>query len=93
MIALLVAYHYHQNKFQNGCSALDVMELANTFDLAKLTAMETEQITALMEEMRELNVLQHTGDGRYRFARHSFYQMMGTMEQIEDEFLKYMEGE
>lgn len=93
MIALLVAYHYHKNKFQNGCSALDVMELANTFDLAKLTAMETEQITALMEEMRELNVLQHTGDGRYRFARHSFYQMMGTMEQIEDEFLKYMEGE
>lgn len=44
-----------------------------------------------MEEMQELGVLQHTGDGRYRFTRHSFCQMMGTVQQIEDELLVYME--
>ena len=44
-----------------------------------------------MEEMRELNVLQHTGDGRYRFTRHSFCQMMGTTQHIDDELEKYME--
>ncbi len=90
IIALLVAYHYHENKEQNGCSARDLQELAETFDINKLSMMEENKVLALMEEMRELNVLQHTGDGRYRFARHSFCQMMGTMQQIDDELLKYM---
>ncbi len=91
IIALLVAYHYHEKKFQNGCSAEELLELAGTFSIGKLTALNLEQLAALMEEMRELNVLQHIGDGRYRFTRYSFCQMMGTAQQIDDELLKYME--
>lgn len=91
IIALLVAYHYHKNKSQNGCSAADLIELARMLEIGKLSDMGTEKISAFMEEMRELNVLQHIGDGRYRFARHSFCQMMGTVQQIDDELLKYME--
>lgn len=91
LIALLVAYHYHENRSQNGCSVKDLHELAVSLDIGKFSDMEEEKISALMEEMRELNVLQHTGDGRYRFARHSFCQMMGTAQQIDDELLKYME--
>lgn len=91
IIALLVAYHYHENKSQNGCNALGLLELANIFSIKKLTLLGTEKINALMEEMQELNVLQHTGDGRYRFTRHSFCQMMGTIQQIDDELLNYME--
>jgi len=92
IIALLVAYHYHEGKSQGGCSAQDLLAFANSFSVGKLTALDTEKIAALMEEMRELNVLQNTGDGRYRFTRHSFCQMMGTTQQIEDELLNYMEG-
>ncbi len=91
IIALLVAYHYHQDKFQNGCSADDLLELAHSYSVSKISALNNENLTALMEEMCELNVLRHTGDGRYRFARHSFCQMMGTVQQIDDELLKYME--
>ncbi len=91
MIALLTAYHYHENRSQNGCNAQDLIKLAETFSIRKLTQLGDEKITALMEEMCELNVLQHTGNGRYRFARHSFCQMMGTVLQIDDELLQYME--
>ena len=86
---MLVAYYYHGNKSQNGCSASDLIELADTYSIQSSAACES--LAALMEEMCELNVLQHTGDGRYRFTRHSFCQMMGTVQQIEDELMNYME--
>lgn len=92
IIALLVAYHYHENRSSNGCNAQELMQLADAFSIRKITALDEEKLTALMEEMRELNVLQHTGDGCYRFTRHSFCQMMGTPEHIDDELMKYMEG-
>ena len=44
-----------------------------------------------MEELRELNVFQYNGEERYRFTRLSFCQNMGTISQIEDELLSYME--
>ena len=93
IIALIAAYHYHDDKSHNGCTAEDVLAIADEFGISKLTALDAEKVNALMEEMQELNVLQHTGDGRYRFTRHSFCQMMGNMQQIEDDLLNnYMEA-
>lgn len=91
IIALLVAYHYHENRSSSGCDAQELMQLADAFSIRKITALDKEKLTALMEEMSELNVLQSTGDGCYRFTRHSFCQMMGTPEHIDDELMKYME--
>ena len=91
IIALLLAYHYHNNKEQNGCNVIELIQLADMLGIGKIAVMEEEKLSALLEEMRELNIVQHTGDGRYRFARHSFCQMMGTFKQIEDELWKYME--
>ena len=68
-----------------------MIQLADMLGIGKIAVMEEEKLSALLEEMRELNIVQHTGDGRYRFARHSFCQMMGTFKQIEDELWKYME--
>lgn len=93
IIALLAAYHYHDDKSHNGCTAKDLLAIADEFGVSKLTALDEGKVNALMEEMTELNVLQHTGDGRYRFTRHSFCQMMGNMQQIEDDLLNnYMEA-
>lgn len=91
IIALLVAYHYHENKSQSGCSAAQLLRTAESFSIRKLSLLGKEKLSALMEEMQELNVLQHAGDGRYRFTRHSFCQMMGTAQQIDDELMSYME--
>lgn len=91
IIALMVAYLYHENKSENGCSADELLELAEGYSIKKILTLGKEQLAALMEEMRELYVLQNTSEGRYRFTRYSFCQMMGTIPQINDELEKYME--
>ena len=53
--------------------------------ITKINSLGVNRVDALMKEMCELNVLQDTGNGSYRFARYSFYQMMGTLSEIEDE--------
>ena len=89
LIALLAAYNYHNNKGQNGCGAEDIINIANDFGIEKISTLSIDKVLALMEEMRELNILQQVRDGRYRFARHSFCQMMGSITQIDDEIMKY----
>ena len=92
LIALLAAYYYHENTGQNGVGAKEIKELAEEFEIANLTALSTDAIAALMEEMRELNVFQKTAGSRYRFSRLSFCQMMGSKQQIDDEILRCMEN-
>lgn len=91
VIALLIAYHYHTDTSQAGCSVVELIELAESLSIKRIASLSSEKVSALLEEMCELNVLQHTGDGRYRFSRHTFCQMMGTVQQIDDELLGYME--
>lgn len=89
LIALLVAFNYHNNKEQNGCDANDILEIASGYGISKISSLSRDKVTALMEEMLELNVLQRIGNGKYRFARHNFCEMMGSMSQIDDEIMEY----
>lgn len=91
-IALLVAYRYHTEKRQNGCSPRDILETAREFGIRLIADYDEDQIKALMDEMRELNVLQYTGNKNYRFSRYNFLNMIGTKEEIEDNIEKFMEG-
>ncbi len=89
LIALLAAYHYHNKVSQDGCSAQEIREIADSYAITKISSMTNEEVTALMEEMRELNVFQQVKDGRYRFSRLNFCQMMGNVQQIDNEILEY----
>ena len=88
IIALLCAYVYHVSG-KNSFSAEDILSQASEYMIVKIDSLGVNRVDALMKEMCELNVLQDTGNGSYRFARYSFYQMMGTLTEIEDEILKY----
>lgn len=88
IIALLSAYLYHVSG-KNSFSASDILSQASEYMITKIDSLGVNRVDALMKEMCELNVLQDTGSGSYRFARYSFYQMMGTLSEIEDEILKY----
>ena len=70
-----------------------MLQFARDYDIKDIASLTIENVTALMEEMRELNVLQHNGEHGYRFTRYSFYQMMGTKAHLEDELTKYMGGD
>ena len=88
-IAVLVAFHYHEEKTQSGCSPAKLLSIAKDYGLPKISALTVEEVHALMEELRELNVLQLVGNGNYRFTRLSFCEMMGLPKDIDDKIMSF----
>lgn len=89
LIAMITAYLY--NNDEGICvTPNDVLTFAKNFEIKDIAALSPEKVAALMEEMRELNVLQHNGEHGYRFTHFSFFQMMGTKAYLEQELEKYM---
>lgn len=91
LIALLGAYRYYYYESRS-FSALDIHEDAGYCGISKLATLSVDSIHALMEEMRELNVLQVVTSNYYRFTRENFRVMMGSAEEVTnkiDEVAKY----
>lgn len=89
LIAMITAYLYKND--EGICvTPNDVLTFAKDFEIKDIAALSPEKVPALMEEMRELNVLQHNGEHGYRFTHFSFFQMMGTKAYLEQELEKYM---
>ena len=65
--------------------------LGQDLGIARMQGLSIENIRALMEELRELNVLRRTANGRYLFTRYNFFQLMGTRDELEEALLIYME--
>lgn len=92
LIAMITAYLYNTGADGITVTPEDVLDFARSYCIDKLSSLTTENITALMEEMKELNVLQHNGKDGYRFTHFSFYQMMGTKADLDDKLFEYMGG-
>lgn len=89
LIAMITAYLYKND--EGICvTPNDVLTFAKDFEIKDIAALSPEKVAALMEEMRELNVLQHNGEHGYRFTHFSFFQMMGTKAYLDQELEKYM---
>jgi hypothetical protein len=92
IIALLLAYLYHNNGYRVGYKAEEIKCLSEQLQIGRIASMKLESISALMEELFELNVLRKTDETGYLFSRFAFFQMMGTISDVEDKLMKYMEG-
>lgn len=90
LLALLAAYHYHNTESQDGCGPEDILEIGTEYGIKKIDTLTVESIGALMEEMQELNVFKRLGNGCYRFARFNFLQMMGSIQEIDDQIQEHM---
>lgn len=91
LIALLMAYLYHNNGYNSGYSAADIREVGSEFGISGIASLEETKLAAFMEEMKELNVLRSTDETHYLFTRVSFFQMMGTSAEVDDKLEAYME--
>lgn len=95
IIALLMAYLYHQNansaSESEGFSAKDIIETAKEYSIKKVATQSEAFINGLMQELLELNILRQTISDLYLFSRYSFFQMMGTSTEVEDKLEQYME--
>ena len=96
IIALLMAYLYHQNtncaSESEGFSAEDIIYAGQEYGIKKIVSSNPDAVNGWMQELMELNILRQTVDHLYLFSRYSFFQMMGTATEVEDKLLEYMEG-
>ena len=91
LIALIMAYMYHNNGYSEGYSVADIKETGRSLDISKIAKLENEKLSAFMEELKDLNVLRSTDDDHYLFTRFSFFQMMGTRTEVDDKLVEYMD--
>ncbi|MGN0299681.1 MAG: hypothetical protein ACI4C1_10960, partial [Lachnospiraceae bacterium] len=92
IIALLLARLYHTYGSEEGYSPEDIKQEADNYEIPCMQSMSVENIAALMEELRELNVLRVTSKNHYLYYRYSFFQMMGSVEEVDEKILKYMDA-
>ena len=92
ILAILMADLYHEGKKPEGYLPQDLFDHGRVYSIKKIEDLSLENVHALMEELRELNIFRLTAGGRYLFARYNFFQLMGSKEHLEDELLAYMEG-
>ena len=93
IIALMMAYLYHEKGMVHGYTPKDILSEIHAFELKEFDGFKTEQVAALMEELCELNVLRQSAEGRYLFTRFNFFQMMGSREQVENKIEDIMGDE
>ena len=93
IIALSMAYLYHQHGYYRGYTSEEVISVVKDFELHEFDDFTVENMTALMEELRELNVFRKNTEGRYLFARYTFFQMMGNKDEVDAKILAMMEDE
>lgn len=91
LIALIMAYLYHANGYNEGYSAEDIRNAGKSLDITKIATLNVDKLSAFMEELKELNVLRSTDDRHYLFTRFTFFQMMGTSAEVDDKLEEYME--
>lgn len=91
ILAILMAALYHDGENPEGYLPKDLLERGKDYGIKKMEMLSLENVHALMEELRELNIFRLTAGGRYLFARYNFFQLMGSKEHLEDELLTYME--
>lgn len=91
ILAILMADLYHEGANPEGYLPEDILECGREYGIKKMENLSPENVHALMEELRELNIFRLTAGGRYLFARYNFFQLMGSKEHLEKELLTYME--
>ncbi len=93
IIALAMAYLYHQQGYYRGYTPEEVLSVINDFEMHEFDKITVENMAALMDELRELNVFRMNTEGRYLFARYTFFQMMGNKDEVDGKILAMMEEE
>lgn len=91
LIALILAWLYHNEGEKSGYSAEDIQRIGVEYGIKKLVELESFKLENLCEELKELNVLRKTDEHKYKFTRFTFFQMMGTADEIDTSLLEYME--
>lgn len=92
IIAYLMASLYHKEG-SRGFLPEEIAKAAEEYEFEQFRTLTRERLVAFLEELAELNVLRGNADGRYFFNRYSFFQMLGSREDVEAKLYALALGE
>ncbi len=96
IIALLLAQLYYDDLKNGRCSEgsqlshslADIREEATELGIARICALNDEQLDVLLGEMWDLNILSVVNDG-YQFSTTGFRELLGTAKAVDDALTGY----
>ncbi len=88
IIALLLAFLFYSVSPEHGYSAEELLQVAKEYHITRLTALKQEQLTELLNEMWDLNILSAVNE-RYELTT-GFREMLGSQETIEQHISEYI---
>lgn len=83
LLACCIAWYYMADDLYSaeGCSAQDIYNVAEAYQMVSLTRLHEYQLLALLDEMRVMGILVNSDtEKRYRFRRSSFMSVVGMSE-------------
>lgn len=81
-IALVIGWLYTAEPNTVGYTADDLLRQAGDLGLRTLTDLTSEQVSTLLQELHDLNILRSTGKDTYLFASKNFHDLLGNENEI-----------
>ena len=90
IIALILAYLYYAEPNEKGYTSADIIKVAEEYHINRILSLKPEQLSELLSEMRDLNVITIMDD-HFRFATDGFRKLLGSQENVEKSMGDYFE--
>ena len=87
-LALLIGWLYSQKPSKNGYTALDVLRCARDLGIHPIVDLDEEKTDALLQELRDLNILRNVSSDSYLLASKNFRDLLGSEEEIFEKLAK-----
>lgn len=88
LLTLGVAYLYAAED-----KPVTLNKIKDTLSGTRIKNLTDDKLSALLDELEELNVLRKVNDSEYIFNRYSFYSMLGGAEKVEKALMEYADNE
>lgn len=83
ILALLLGMLFEENESPDGYGAEDILNMAQSLGIDTLNKLSKEQLSALLDELCDLNILRTIGSG-YTFRTRSFRDLLGSKYEMFD---------
>ena len=81
-LTLLIGWMYGEESPKNGYTAKDVLRYAKDLSVSPLVSLDEDKIDALLQELRDLNILRNVGSNTYLLASKNFRDLLGSDDEI-----------
>ncbi len=95
LLAFCIAWNYYAdaNQKRNGSTVDEILEAAALHDINQLDELKPDDCKNLLEEMREMALLQNVGHERYRLRKSSFLALFGkNSDEVDAGIEAYLKG-